>query len=194
MSIVAHKYDIFQQVRGVNFIDVFSAFSNGEVKRNKVLCPFHAERTPSFHIYPTGFHCFSCGVSGDGIGFVAKLHGLRPLDAARLIASRFGLPVGGQSPPDVLAKAQREWTQAQRERQLRAGLDRWAYDTARRVRILIDAIYFLFAEHGVDIPGDMLPLVHRLETFEFWRDCLLDGDTEQRLGLYRDPGLRGWFA
>ncbi len=37
------------------------------------------------------FYCFGCGEGGDGISFVAKLHGLRPIEAARLICKHFGL-------------------------------------------------------------------------------------------------------
>jgi CHC2 zinc finger/Toprim domain len=29
------------------------------------LCPFHGERSPSFYVYPTGYHCFGCGAHGD---------------------------------------------------------------------------------------------------------------------------------
>ena len=49
-------------------------------KGNKMweLCPFHAEKTPSFVYFPevNKFHCFSCGENGDVIDFVQKLFGL----------------------------------------------------------------------------------------------------------------------
>jgi DNA primase len=35
------------------------------LKNGKALCPFHKERTPSFHVFPDGYHCFGCGASGD---------------------------------------------------------------------------------------------------------------------------------
>lgn len=35
------------------------------LKNGKALCPFHKERTPSFHVSPDGYHCFGCGASGD---------------------------------------------------------------------------------------------------------------------------------
>ena len=41
------------------------------------LCPFHSEKTPSFHIFPENgsFYCFGCGVGGDVITFVAETFG-----------------------------------------------------------------------------------------------------------------------
>lgn len=42
------------------------------------LCPFHSERTPSFHVYPRDhhFHCYGCSAHGDVIGFVMRVDGL----------------------------------------------------------------------------------------------------------------------
>ena len=42
------------------------------------LCPFHGERTPSFHVYPDNgsFYCFGCHAGGDVITFVRKIENL----------------------------------------------------------------------------------------------------------------------
>src|SRR3546814_8897094 len=47
------------------------------------LCPFHAERSPSFTVNEgKGFyHCFGCGAHGDAIGFVMAIDGLSFVDA-----------------------------------------------------------------------------------------------------------------
>ena len=61
----------------------------------KGLCPFHSEKTPSFHVNRDKgfFHCFGCGVGGDVFKFL-ELHGkLGFQESVRLLASRFGLPV-----------------------------------------------------------------------------------------------------
>src|ERR1700728_3507901 len=44
----------------------------------KGLCPFHAERSPSFNVTPGKelYHCFSCGEGGDVITFIRKLEHL----------------------------------------------------------------------------------------------------------------------
>lgn len=61
---------------------------------NKVACcPFHKEKTPSFHIDDErGFyHCFGCGVSGDVISYVRATEGLEFDDAVRKLAEDYGI-------------------------------------------------------------------------------------------------------
>jgi DNA primase len=60
----------------------------------KGLCPFHGEKTPSFHVYDKGFFkCFGCSVGGDVIKFVELYEKVTFPEAVRQLASRFGLPV-----------------------------------------------------------------------------------------------------
>ena len=57
------------------------------------LCPFHSERTPSFHVRQDRgfFKCFGCGVGGDAIRFVERIENLSFMDALALLASRAGV-------------------------------------------------------------------------------------------------------
>lgn len=59
------------------------------------LCPFHKEKTPSFHVNPErGFyHCFGCHASGDAIKFVQETEGLEFIEAVRLLAEQLGIDV-----------------------------------------------------------------------------------------------------
>lgn len=55
-------------------------------------CPFHDDHTPSMKI-DDRFHCFACGADGDVIDYTGKLFGLGPYDAARKLATDFGLSI-----------------------------------------------------------------------------------------------------
>ena len=66
------------------------------------LCPFHQEKTPSFHVKPEKqyFYCFGCKASGTAIDFVMKRDRVEFLDALRLLGEQAGIemPQFGASP------------------------------------------------------------------------------------------------
>lgn len=74
----------------------------------KANCPFHNEDTPSFTVNPAWqtFKCFGCGESGGAIGFVMKHENIPFVDAAKKLASRFGVTVieEASSPEDDLKR------------------------------------------------------------------------------------------
>ncbi|MCF6186059.1 MAG: DNA primase [Desulfobulbaceae bacterium] len=76
------------------------------------LCPFHAEKTPSFSVNPGRqfFHCFGCGESGDAFSFMMKYHRLSFPEALKELARRAGidLPERTLSKNDQLRLKQRE--------------------------------------------------------------------------------------
>ena len=59
----------------------------------KGLCPFHTEKTPSFHVHPErGFYyCFGCGAKGDAITFVRETERLEFPEAVAYLARRAGI-------------------------------------------------------------------------------------------------------
>ncbi|MHB8798911.1 MAG: DNA primase [Thermoanaerobaculia bacterium] len=61
----------------------------------KGLCPFHGEKTPSFHVHPDrGFYyCFGCGAKGDAITFVRETEKLEFAEAVAYLARRAGIPL-----------------------------------------------------------------------------------------------------
>jgi DNA primase len=61
----------------------------------KGLCPFHNERTPSFHVDRDKglYHCFGCGAGGDVIRFVREIDRLDFPEAVEALASRFGVTI-----------------------------------------------------------------------------------------------------
>ena len=56
-------------------------------------CPFHNEKTPSFHVHPDKgfFHCFGCGVGGDVFKFLELHEKVGFQDAVRMMAQKFGV-------------------------------------------------------------------------------------------------------
>lgn len=73
------------------------------------LCPFHQEKTPSFHVRDDeGFyHCFGCGASGDAISFLREQDGLGFMEAIHHLAGLAGLTVPEQKDISPEEKAQR---------------------------------------------------------------------------------------
>jgi DNA primase catalytic core len=74
------------------------------------LCPFHGEKTPSFHVHPDRgfFKCFGCGKGGDAIRFMMELENLRFPDAARMLAKRAGVELAEEDPRESRRRSERE--------------------------------------------------------------------------------------
>ncbi|MBL6602697.1 MAG: DNA primase, partial [Alphaproteobacteria bacterium] len=62
------------------------------------LCPFHQEKTPSFHVRDEDgyYHCFGCGVSGDAISFLREQESMSFIDAIHHLAEMSGMTVPEQ--------------------------------------------------------------------------------------------------
>jgi DNA primase len=91
------------------------------------LCPFHSERTGSFHVRPDEkhYHCFGCQASGDPFTFVMETEGLEFKEALEALASRFGVQLQTEQ-EDPVAASRRE-----RRERLHSLLDRAANYYAR---------------------------------------------------------------
>lgn len=83
--------------------------------RHVGLCPFHHEKTPSFHVDSENqfFHCFGCGAGGDVLTFVMRHQNLPFMDAVRLLADRYNIVLPqmegrGEGAVSVLEAARRE--------------------------------------------------------------------------------------
>ena len=76
----------------------------------KGLCPFHAEKSPSFTVNRDKgfFHCFGCNVGGDVFKFVELQEKLGFQDTVKLVAGKFGVPVpqmeSSDGPPESAAE------------------------------------------------------------------------------------------
>jgi DNA primase len=99
--------DVINRIRdSVDIVDLVSGYVSLKKtgKNNVGLCPFHAEKTPSFNVNSDKqiFHCFGCGVGGDVFKFLELQEGLTFPDAVRYLAGKSGvlLPLEGSPRKD----------------------------------------------------------------------------------------------
>jgi DNA primase len=78
------------------------------------LCPFHAEKSPSFTVSPVKqfYHCFGCGASGDAIRFLTEYTGAAFREAVEELAQQVGMRV----PDEDVSPAERERARAAKQR------------------------------------------------------------------------------
>jgi DNA primase len=71
-------------------------------------CPFHKERTPSFHVSPerNSYMCFGCGEKGDIFTFIEKIDGVDFVTALKQLAEKAGVVLKQRSPVDEAARAE----------------------------------------------------------------------------------------
>jgi len=101
--------DTVQQIKDrLSIVDVVSQYVKLERAGSslRARCPFHAERTPSFHVSPERgtYHCFGCGVGGDIFSFVEAIEGLDFKGALKVLAEKAGVEIvyerGGKEKKD----------------------------------------------------------------------------------------------
>lgn len=99
--------DIDEVKARVNIADVVGervALKSAGVGSMKGLCPFHDERSPSFHVRPQVgyYHCFGCGESGDVYSFLRAMDHVSFTEAVERMAARVGYTLhyedGGPAP------------------------------------------------------------------------------------------------
>jgi len=99
VNLVRERAHIDEVVR--DYVNLKSA-GGGSLKG---LCPFHDERSPSFHVTPARgyFHCFGCQESGDVFTFIRKMEGMSFVEAIEKLANRYNITLQyeeGSAAPD----------------------------------------------------------------------------------------------
>lgn len=107
MAGLIRQGDIEEVKARTNIADIvgdYVSLKSAGVGSMKGLCPFHDERSPSFHVRPqVGFyHCFGCGESGDVYSFLQKMDHVSFSEAVERLAGRAGFELhyedGGNAP------------------------------------------------------------------------------------------------
>src|SRR5690554_3087617 len=78
------------------------------------LCPFHNEKTASFHVSPERqiYHCFGCGEGGNVVSFIMAIERMEFVEAMKHLADRSNMPLPDDSSTDT-AEYQRKKDQKQ---------------------------------------------------------------------------------
>ena len=96
--------EIIEDIRSrcdiVELIGMFVQLRRAGTNTYKGLCPFHQEKTPSFHVDAARqtFHCFGCGKGGDVFRFFMEKENVGFIDALHMLASRVGVVIPENSP------------------------------------------------------------------------------------------------
>ncbi len=89
------KETLKQQADIVRIVGDYVKLKKAGAQNFSGLCPFHAEKTPSFSVHATRqfYHCFGCGESGDVFAFIQKVENITFPEAVRLLAQKLGVPM-----------------------------------------------------------------------------------------------------
>ena len=96
--------EIIEDIRSrcdiVELIGMFVQLRRAGTNTYKGLCPFHLEKTPSFHVDAARqtFHCFGCGKGGDVFRFFMEKENVGFVDALHMLASRVGVVIPENAP------------------------------------------------------------------------------------------------
>ncbi|MEV4126749.1 DNA primase [Nocardia sp. NPDC049707] len=86
---------IRERVRIEDVVGEYVALKRAGADSMKGLCPFHDEKSPSFHVRPNHglYHCFGCGEGGDVFAFLQKVEHIGFVEAVEQLADRIGYQI-----------------------------------------------------------------------------------------------------
>ena len=87
--------EVRQRVNLADIVGQYVTLKSAGVGSMKGLCPFHDERSPSFHVRPQAgfYHCFGCGEGGDVFTFLQKMDHLSFQESVERLAGTIGYPL-----------------------------------------------------------------------------------------------------
>lgn len=143
--------------------------------RHSGLCPFHADTSPSFYVFPDNhYKCFGCGEHGDAMNFIMKLRGLDWSGALNYLriepAKRSKQAICRRNHKTKIISDYKDWL-AKADIVLEIGISH-INDILAGIKTADD-----FFELG--------GLFNSRELFQYWRDILFAGSDEDKFKLYQ---------
>lgn len=163
----------FQRVKeAVDISEVAQHFGLVPDRRGWCCCPFHGEKTPSFHLYQQRYHCFGCDAHGDVMDLVAALLDVPLLEAAKEINEVFHLGIDLGTPADPVAVAMAD-AERERKRQFQA----WRKDALLVLTRRFRALWLMVKVGGAlvvpgSIPDAYANALREIETIGYYLDLL----------------------
>ena len=98
--------EIREQTRIEDIVGDYVALRRAGADSMKGLCPFHDEKSPSFHVRPNHghFHCFGCGEGGDVYTFLQKQEHISFVEAVEQLADRIGYRINYEGGGTAIVK------------------------------------------------------------------------------------------
>lgn len=174
--------NVFSEIKSSLSMPEVARFYGLEVNRaGMACCPFHDDKSPSLKVYDDHFYCFGCGATGDCKGFVAKLFGLRQIDAAKKISEDFVLRLFDKEFAAPIKMAvnpkyeMQKWLGEARQtvKDYLATLYKWHRDYAPRNQD--DEFHPLFVES-----------LQKMDYIEYLQDILTRGSEDDKRNLYEN--------
>ena len=174
---------VFEKIKSDLSMKEVAAFYGLELDRaGMACCPFHDDKTPSLKVYEDHFYCFGCGEHGDATSFVAKMFGLRQIEAARKLSDDFGLRLFDDK--GIAVPVSRVMSESQKYRSWLKS----AAETANDYYNMLVEWKAKYAphDHYAEPHKLFIESISKLSYAEYIRDILKFGRDEDRKDLYHN--------
>lgn len=178
--------NVFEETRNRVTMQEVAAFYGFQPNRSGfICCPFHREKTASLKIYQgsRGWHCFGCGAGGSVIDFVAKMHGVTPLDAVKTINEYFRLDLPIDKPRDW-----HESKEAQEKREKERLFREWRDTTLQRLTLIERKANLALRKEPEEWTEAEEKAIHKYSLVQYWSDAIAFGEEDKQRAIYDSRG------
>ncbi|AGK99645.1 CHC2 zinc finger domain-containing protein [Desulfoscipio gibsoniae] len=196
---LSRKSNIFQLVKQINTVDIIHKYNIANMHRHGRywvgLCPVHQDKKPSFYTFQDNkCKCWGCGFYGDAIDLVAKVYGLRPIEAARMIARDFGIEVDNRPVSlEARRKAKQLAIEAAQKREIEKIFKQKRDRALEILSLFVRTTNHVLAAGGYQAHYDLAELLHKTDYQEYLTECLLSKDPDLQLMALTAPEVQQWL-